>query len=91
MKRRSLIAMAGAMTLGACAAPGDMGAGQSAGVPEAVLELAAPYQDLETARLRAEDGCYWYLHAGRVETTLLPLRTVDGRPICTATTVEKAG
>lgn len=76
--------MAGAMTLGACTAPVDSNAGRSITVSEAVATLAAPYQDLQTARLRPEDGCYWYLHAGRVETTLLPLRTSDGRPICTA-------
>jgi hypothetical protein len=29
------------------------------------------------------DGCYWYRHIGPVETTMLPLLTVEGRPICT--------
>ncbi len=51
-------------------------------LPESVASMAAPNQDLRSARLRSEDGCYWYRHAGPVETTLLPLRTVDGRPIC---------
>ena len=51
-------------------------------VPEDVRAIAAPYQDLSTARLREADGCYWYRHAGPVETTLLPLRTTEGRPIC---------
>jgi len=53
-------------------------------IPEQVAALAAPYQDVSTARLLPRDGCYWYLHRGPVETTLLPLRTVDGRPICAA-------
>lgn len=53
-------------------------------IPEQVAALAAPYQDVSTARLLPRDGCYWYLHEGPVETTLLPLRTVDGRPICAA-------
>ena len=44
--------------------------------------MAAPYQNLQLVRLRPEDGCYWYQHAGQVETTLLPLRTSEGRPIC---------
>ena len=44
--------------------------------------LAAPDQDVATARLRPEDGCYWYRHAGRVETTELPLRTPGGQQIC---------
>ena len=52
-------------------------------VPEGVLEIAAPWQDLTAVVLRPEDGCYWYEHTGPVETTLLPLRTREGRPICT--------
>ncbi|MHA3978988.1 hypothetical protein ACW9UR_15020 [Halovulum sp. GXIMD14794] len=59
-------------------------------VPESVVALAAPYQDIRTARVLPEDGCYWYQHAGPVETTLLPLRTVDGRPICTQASIEQA-
>ena len=51
-------------------------------LPEEVAALAAPYQDLRTAVLLPEDNCYWYSHAGPVETTLLPLRTRQGRPIC---------
>ncbi|MGS4943941.1 hypothetical protein ACVDG3_00550 [Meridianimarinicoccus sp. RP-17] len=45
--------------------------------------VAAPYQDLQSVRLLPEDGCYWYRHVGPVETTLLPLRTATGQPICT--------
>jgi hypothetical protein len=51
-------------------------------VPEQVTVLAAPNQNLATARLRPEDNCYWYMHSGPVETTLLPLRTSGGNPIC---------
>ncbi|MGR3462028.1 MAG: hypothetical protein ACU0C8_09720 [Roseovarius sp.] len=51
-------------------------------VPEAVAVIAAPNQDLATARLRKEDNCYWYMHSGPVETTLVPLRAVGGQPIC---------
>lgn len=51
-------------------------------LPEQVVAVAAPWQDLSTARLMPEDGCYWYQHVGPVETTLLPLRTPEGRPIC---------
>ena len=51
-------------------------------VPEEVIAMAAPFQNARTARLLPEDNCYWYLHAGPVETTLLPLRTREGRPIC---------
>lgn len=51
-------------------------------VPEAVVALAAPGQDLASARLLREDDCYWYEHSGPVETTLVPLRAVGGSPIC---------
>lgn len=52
-------------------------------VPESVSSIAASYQDLSTARIRASDGCYWYIHRGPVENTELPLRTANGSPICT--------
>lgn len=72
--------------LGACALPTDQTARinreQTPPLPQAVLEIAGPNQNLATARLRPEDGCYWYEHNGVVETTLLPLRTVQGNPIC---------
>lgn len=83
-KRAALPAMMS--TVGACTGaqePVD-GSSQSNVVPENVVAIAAPYQDVSTARVLSRDGCYWYLHPGPVETTLLPLRTRDGRPICTA-------
>ncbi|WP_138469328.1 hypothetical protein [Poseidonocella sp. HB161398] len=57
-------------------------------VSDEIRALAAPYQDVETARILPADGCYWYEHRGPVETTLLPLLTREGRPICTAASVE---
>ena len=51
-------------------------------VPEGVAAIAAPNQNLATVRIQPEDGCYWYQDAGPVETTYLPLRSRDGRPIC---------
>ncbi|MFW8595023.1 hypothetical protein [Cribrihabitans neustonicus] len=71
------------MFLGACA----VSEGGSGRIPEEVAALAGPNQNLATARLMPEDGCYWYLHEGPVETTLLPLRTASGNPIC----VQRAG
>ena len=59
-------------------------------VSEAVAALAAPGQDLTKARLLPEDGCYWYRHVGPVETTMLPLRTPEGRTICTERTAQAA-
>lgn len=70
------------LTLGACAAPVEPAAVEPPDLTERLAAIAAPYQDVQTARLRPEDGCYWYSHVGPVETTMLPLRTVDGRPIC---------
>lgn len=54
-------------------------------LPASVAALADPNQDLLSAHLRPEDGCYWYRYAGPVETTLLPLRTTDGQRICAST------
>ncbi|MBK0326939.1 hypothetical protein I5535_06475 [Rhodobacteraceae bacterium F11138] len=51
-------------------------------VPEGVAEIAAPYQDLSRVRIDPADGCYVYQYVGPVETTFLPLRSKDGRPIC---------
>ncbi|MEM7723219.1 MAG: hypothetical protein AAF376_12685 [Pseudomonadota bacterium] len=47
-----------------------------------VLALAAPGQNIPTARIES-DGCYWVLHQGPVETTYIPLLTPDSRMICT--------
>lgn len=52
-------------------------------LPESVLSIAAPYQDLTAVRIDPADGCFVYRHVGPVETTFLPLRSVRGRPICT--------
>jgi len=51
-------------------------------IPEEVIAIAGPNQDLMSAFLRPEDSCYWYMHNGPVERTPLPLRTADNRPIC---------
>ena len=52
-------------------------------LPEQVLEIAAPNQDLSRVKIDPADGCFIYEYAGPVETTFLPLRSVRGRPICT--------
>ncbi|WP_113910497.1 hypothetical protein [Roseovarius dicentrarchi] len=51
-------------------------------LPPSLRELAAPYQDLSAVRLDPASGCYVYRYRGPVETTMLPLRTTDGRPLC---------
>ena len=60
-------------------------------LPQGVLAVAAPYQDLKAVQIDQSNGCYVYRHVGPVESTYLPLRTVEGRPICTrpAEAVEK--
>lgn len=52
-------------------------------VPEGVLSIAAGGQDLTAMKIDPIDGCYTYRHIGPVETTFLPLRAKNGRPICT--------
>ena len=74
----ALFALAGCVTTGATPE------GEFPPLPEQVVAVAAPWQNLTTARLMPEDGCYWYEHDGQVERTLLPLRTPEGRPICQA-------
>ncbi len=51
-------------------------------LPEGVLAIAATNQDLTAVRIDPTDGCYVYRYVGPVETTFLPLRAVNGRPIC---------
>jgi len=77
------------VTLAACDAAGLQGGPFIRDVPEQVAALAAPNQDLSAVRLMPEDGCYWYRHKGPVETTLLPLRSKDGSPICVSVTPEE--
>lgn len=89
---KTLLLIGSLLALGACAVPvaetADPGTGLSAEVMTQLSAMAAPYQDLQSVRLRPEDGCYWYRHVGPVETTMLPLRTADGRPICTQRVAE---
>lgn len=52
-------------------------------VPESILEIAAPGQNLNALLIDPVDGCYTYQHVGPVENTMLPLSASNGRPICT--------
>ena len=84
MLQRHAVIMVTTLALAGCAVPTveDNDQTKIGNVPEAVAALAAPDQDLTTARLRPEDNCYWYEHSGPVETTLVPLRSPGGNPIC---------
>ncbi|MFD1881288.1 hypothetical protein [Paracoccus pacificus] len=74
----SLLAAAGCTTAGNTAAE----KASPYPIPEQVVAIAGPNQDLTTARLDPADNCYWYYYAGPVETTLVPLRAANGNQIC---------
>ncbi|MEO1637706.1 MAG: hypothetical protein AAFU41_00490 [Pseudomonadota bacterium] len=57
-------------------------------VPPEVAAIAGPNQNLQAVKFLEEDNCFWYEHVGPVETTLLPLRSNRGRPICAAPPAE---
>lgn len=84
MYTRSAVLLFIGLALGACSETlsNSQGSPSLPHLPEQIVALAGPNQDLSTAYLRPEDNCYWYIHAGQVETTPLPLRTADGNPIC---------
>lgn len=83
MFQRHVLIIVTTLALAGCAVPTsqDEEGSKIGNVPDAVAALAAPDQDLTTARL-LEDDCYWYRHSGPVEDTLVPLRTTGGNPIC---------
>lgn len=81
-----VVAAAAPLLLIACTeggAPGGGGDPRPVTVSDKVASLAAPGQDLSSVRVDPVDGCYVYRYNGPVETTFLPLRSRDGRPICT--------
>lgn len=86
MKPYSLFSPVAVLVLGACTAEmaetSSVETGFVKELPETVRAVAAPFQNLQSVQLFEEDNCYWYLHNGPVESTFLPLRTTDGRPIC---------
>jgi len=82
-KARTIFATVGLLMTAACAVQNSDGTVSVAStVPEAVAQVAGPNQDLSFVELRESDNCYWYRHRGPVETTMLPLRTRQGRHIC---------
>ncbi|MFD1481013.1 hypothetical protein ACFQ5P_06880 [Paracoccus nototheniae] len=85
MNNKSFMVLAAVLITAGC---GNMTARTAApetdlqSLPPTLIALVAPGQDVATARLLPDDNCYWYEHRGQVETTLLPLTTAEGRPIC---------
>ncbi|WP_338050527.1 hypothetical protein [Roseovarius dicentrarchi] len=85
-KRAVMIATTLSLTAGCAMQSAETGgtANQIGNIPANVVALADPNQDISTARLLPDDGCFWYEHRGPVETTLVPLRSPEGNPICAA-------
>lgn len=85
MKLKTAVLTLGTLVLTGCATTPALDAdGTYTTLPEPVLAIAAPYQNLNKVRFNQSDNCFWYLHNGPVERTWLPLRTVNGNPICRA-------
>ncbi|MBB3993940.1 hypothetical protein GGR95_001571 [Sulfitobacter undariae] len=82
------------MLVTACANTQNTTAGPDEGIfkelPESILTIAAPDQDLTAVKIDETDGCYVYRHRGPVETIFLPLRTKTGNPICSRAAKEAA-
>lgn len=81
-------ALAGSLLLGACAAPVPPAPAAPAlpspeqQIQDQITAMAAPNQNLATARVHDDDNCFWFSYVGPVETTELPLLTREGRHIC---------
>ena len=86
MKTRVLVLGFAALLMGACSEVQNTSNRPADGfmneLPEGVLAIAAANQDLTAVRIDPADGCYVYRYVGPVETTFLPLRAANGRPIC---------
>ncbi|WP_299047029.1 hypothetical protein [uncultured Tateyamaria sp.] len=91
MKRTVFVIGAAAFALAACDETTQSGAGGPFinPLPDRIVSLADPRQDLNAVKVDPEDGCLVYRHTGPVETTFLPLRTRDGRPICTSVEAQE--
>lgn len=81
-----------AITLMACEPASNINetTGHIVELPEEVLAIVAPNQNLSAVRIMPQDGCYWSQWRGPVETTYLPLRTREGRMICTRVDEQEA-
>lgn len=75
---KKIIFLSSLAVLAACEPPSEF-LGE---LPDQVVQLVAPNQNLQAVKLLEEDNCYWYQHDGPVETTLLPLMSVNGGHIC---------
>lgn len=91
MQTRFWTIAAALLAVAGCTDTGGSGSGQYIReLPEEVRAIIAPNQDISEVRIDPEDGCFVYRYVGPVETTFLPLRSRDGRPICTQRPEEEA-
>ncbi|GGX58273.1 hypothetical protein GCM10007385_28670 [Tateyamaria omphalii] len=93
MTRTGVMLAAAMVMLAACdetTQSGGAGGPFISPLPERIVEIADPKQDLNAVKVDPVDGCLVYRHVGPVETTFLPLRTRQGRPICTQVQEEAA-
>ncbi|MGR3836780.1 MAG: hypothetical protein ACU0A2_00360 [Cognatishimia sp.] len=81
MQMKWTLALVGLVGLTACA--DSSSSGNAGPASDRLREVAAPGQDLSRVKVDAANGCYVYEYRGPVETTYLPVRTRDGRPVCT--------
>ncbi|MBY5933797.1 hypothetical protein KUV51_12370 [Tateyamaria omphalii] len=91
MTRTGLMLAAAAFALAACdetTQSGGAGGPFISPLPDNILAMADPKQDLNAVKVDPVDGCLVYRHVGPVETTFLPLRNREGRPICTRPAAE---
>ncbi|WP_147110134.1 hypothetical protein [Tateyamaria sp. syn59] len=91
MTRTGLMLAAAALALAACdetTQSGGVGGPFLSPLPDNILAMADPKQDLNAVKVDPVDGCLVYRHVGPVETTFLPLRNKQGRPICTRAPAE---
>lgn len=90
---RTIAAALMPLLLTACAEPvpeDDGLPGLPVEITEELIAMVEPTQSLASVRVLPEDGCYWYRYSGPVETTYLPLRTTEGRRICSEQAAEIA-
>lgn len=91
MRILGLFAAGAVLALSACVTPDgtavnvDPNLQKRATLPADVAAKVAAGQDTSDIRVDARDGCLMYHHKGPVETTYIPLRNKQGRPICVKT------
>ena len=84
MKQTLFLVLGTTLVLAGCDEIGTAGLdGALPVVPEQVLALAGPNQNLDAVRFGPDDNCYHFRHVGPVETIWLTLRTANGNKICT--------